>query len=263
VQASEPTAATAAPPAGPSRSARPGIEPRGPAAYVAELLGTFALVFFIVTVICVSAGLGFTDYAVIGLVHLLVLMLLINSLGAASGAHFNPAVTVALTAARKINPADAVIYVLVQLAGGTLCALLAKALLTDEGRGVDYGAIVISESFLQRKPLAGLVIEFIATFFLMWAIMAMAVDETTNPDWAGLVIGGTLGLAVLVFAPLTGAGLNPARSFGPALASGEWADFWVYVVGPVLGAVAAALAYGALRLRPDRETGYRPVDKLP
>src|SRR2546423_13044919 len=118
------TAATA-------RPAAPPIEERGVAAYVAEFVGTFMLVLFVALIVIANSrdGLGFTDWAVIGLVHLLVLMLLVNALGGTSGAHFNPAVTATLTALRKIRPDDAAIYVILQLAGGVAGALVAKAVL--------------------------------------------------------------------------------------------------------------------------------------
>ena len=241
------------------------IEERGTPAYVAEFLGTFLLVLFVCSVVSVNSegGLQFTDFAVIGLVHVFVLALLVYSLGSTSGAHFNPAVTVALTALRKITPLDALIYLLVQLAGAVAGALVTKVLLNDEGRAVDYGATLVSEKFLQGKPLGALLVEAIGTFVLMWAIMTFAVNPRGERVLAGLGIGMTLGFAVMVFAPLDGAGFNPARSFGPAIVSGEFADFWVYVVGPALGALAAAVAYVFLVLEPHEREGLRPIDTLP
>jgi MIP family channel proteins len=241
------------------------IEERGTPAYVAEFLGTFLLVLFVCSVVSVNSagGLGFTDFAVIGLVHLAVLSLLIYSLGHTSGAHFNPAVTAALTALRKITPLDALIYVLVQLAGAVAAALVTKVLLTDEGDAVNYGATTISEKFLQGKPLGGVLVEVIGTFVLMWAIMTFAVNPRGLRDWAGLGIGLALALPVMVFAPLDGGSFNPARSFGPAIVSGEFADFWVYVVGPVIGAVLAAFTYVYLILEPERRAGKAPIETLP
>jgi MIP family channel proteins len=241
------------------------IEERGTPAYVAEFLGTFLLVFFICSVLSINSagGLGFTDWAVIGLVHLAVLAVLVYSLGHVSGAHFNPAVTVALTALRKITPLDALIYVLVQLAGAVAAALVTKVLLTDEGDAVNYGATTISEKFLQGKPLGGVLIEVIGTFVLMWAIMTFAVNPRGLRDWAGLGIGLALALPVMVFGPVDGGSFNPARSFGPAIVSGEFSDFWVYVVGPVIGAVLAAFAYVYLVLEPEDRMARAPIDTLP
>ena len=240
------------------------MEPRGPAAYAAEFIGTLFLVFFITAVLTVSVGLGYNDFAVIGLLHAFVLMMLIQTLGGTSGGHFNPAVTTALAALRKISAADAVTYICLQISGGILGAGLTRLLFLDEGKGGHYGATTISDKILQGKPLPGLVCEVIGTFVLMWAIMGVAVNERGARDWAGFVIGATLGFAVMVFGPVTGAGFNPARSIGPAIVSfhGAWSDFWIYIVGPVVGALLAAFAYRAIVLDPQDREGVRPVDKL-
>jgi MIP family channel proteins len=229
------------------------IEPRGTAAYVAELLGTFMLVLFVCMIVIVNSrdGLGFTDWAVIGLVHAFVLMLLVNALGGTSGAHFNPAVTASLTALRKITPADALIYVILQLAGAVAAALVAKALLTDEGAFVNYGAVGVSPKI---TDFGGFICELIGTFTLMWAIMAAAVNPRAPRAWAGFMIGAALGLGVMTFGALTGGGFNPARAFGPAIVSGEFGGagtfILVYVIGPIVGAFLAGIGYTALVLRP-------------
>jgi glycerol uptake facilitator protein len=246
------------------------VEDRGAAAYIAEFLGTFILVSFITLALSVyngEGGLGYTDFAVVGLLHLFVLAMLIYTLGGASGAHFNPAVTVALTAVRKIGAVDGAIYILLQLAGGIAGALVCKLLLLDEGRGVNYGAVGISEQFLNGKTLAGALAEVMGTFVLMWAIMGAAVNPRAVREWAGVIVGGTLAFAVFVFGPLTGAGFNPARAFGPALVAHEFGGagkFLVaYVAAPLVGALLAAFAYRALVLDPqDRGPGVRPIDKL-
>jgi len=251
-------------PVEPGPSARPAVEERGVPAYVAEFLGTFLLVLFICTIVSVHSarGLGITDFAVIGLVHVFVLSFLIYTLGGTSGAHFNPAVTAALAALRKISPADALIYVLVQLAGGVAGALVCKLILLDEGRAGSYGATTVSEQFLQGRALPGLLVEALGAFVLMWAIMGTAVNPRGEKAWAGLVIGGTLGFAVMVFAPLTGAGFNPARTFGPAIVGNEFADFWIYVVGPLAGMLLAAFGYRYLVIEPQDKLERRPIDTL-
>ena len=242
------------------------MEPRGTGAFAGEFVGTFMLVFFITAMLSVASGLGYGDFAVIGLVHAFVLALLIYSLGGTSGAHFNPAVTVTLTALRRIRPPDAAVYIVMQLLGGLAGAFVCKLLLDDEGKAINYGATVVSERFLQGDILPGLVVEAIGSFALMWAIMAMAVNPRGDSNMAGLIVGATLGFGVMVLAPLTGAGFNPARSFGPALVSGEWggfADFVVpYVIGPVLGMILAAIAYSAIVLAPRDLPAQRPVDDL-
>jgi MIP family channel proteins len=248
------------------------MQDRGPAAYFGEFIGTFALVFFITAAISLyiappdpQTGVQpFIDFSVIGLVHVFVLFFLIQTLAVVSGAHFNPAVTVALAAIRQIKPIDAAIYVVVQLIGAVAGALLTKALLLDEGRGVDYGTPSVTAR-IDEAAFAGTVVELIGTFFLVWAIVGVAVSPRGLKDWAGFAIGATLGMAVMVLAPLTGAGLNPARSFGPALVSNGWNGggkfVLVYVVGPVIGAALAALVYQFLYIAPGKKEpgGMEPV----
>jgi MIP family channel proteins len=232
-----------------------GIAPLGrPTAYAAELGGTFALVLFIVLVLTAAAspqfGLG-RDLAVIGLVHAFALLLLITALGAVCGGHFNPAVTIGMLSTRRIALADACAYIVMQLAGAVLAVLLVKALMNTSATAAHFGAPKVSASFLDGSAVKGLVAEAIGAFFLMWAIMGIAVNPRADRRWAPLVIGATLGLAVMCTAPLTGAGLNPARAFGPALfggfgPAGDW--LLTFVCGPVVGTVLAANLYTLLVL---------------
>jgi MIP family channel proteins len=243
------------------------VEDRGAAAYVAEFLGTMMLVFFIGMVLALQskAGLGYSDFAVIGLVHFFVLSMLVYVYGGTSGAHFNPAVSIALAAIKKISPVDALIYILLQLAGAIAAALMVKVLLHSQGAATSYGATSLNPKFV-TKNLAGLLAEAIGTFALMTAIMGTAVNPRGEKGWAGFVIGGTLGVSVMIMGPLTGAGFNPARSFGPALVSGHWGSFGAYalpyVVGPILGALVAAFSYKLIVLDPADRVGARPVDSL-
>jgi len=247
------------------------VQDRGPAAYIAEFIGTLLLVFFITAVVSLYVVKAsqqnpnpFIDFSVIGLVHTFVLFGLIQTLAVISGAHFNPAVTAAMTVLREIKPIDAAIYIVAQLAGGVAGALLTKALLLDEGKGVHYGATLVSAR-LSGDILPGMVVEGIGAFFLVWVIVGVAVNPEAMKDWAALAIGAALGMAVMVGAPLTGAGFNPARSFGPAIVSGTWggADHFllVYVAGPVIGGVLAALVYFNLVIAPGKRGlgGMEPV----
>ncbi|MGI8945727.1 MAG: MIP/aquaporin family protein [Thermoleophilaceae bacterium] len=233
---------------------------RGAAAYLAEFVGTFALVFFItaaVSVYVVAEG-EFVDYSVIGLVHVFVLFMLIQTLAVVSGAHFNPAVTVALTALRQIQPLDAAIYVVSQLAGGIAAALVTKALFTEfpNAEAVNYGAPATTDVIGERIGL-GMLAEGIGTFFLVWVIVGVAVNPRAAKEWAALAIGATLGLGVFVMAPLTGASFNPARAFGPALVSGEFGgakDFvLVYTLAPAIGGLLAAIIYFNIFIAPGRK----------
>ena len=142
--------------------------------------------------------------------------MLIQTLAVVSGAHFNPAVTVAMTALRQIKAPDAGIYILAQLAGGRgRRPGLTKLILVDEGASENYGATDGLAAARGRRPSRAWSCEALGTFFLLWAIIGVAVNPRATKDWAALAIGAALGMGVMVFAPLTGAGFNPARAFGP------------------------------------------------
>jgi len=247
------------------------VQDRGPAAYIAEFVGTLLLVFFITAVVSVYIGgptpanpNPFLDFSVIGLVHAFLLFGLIQTLAVVSGAHFNPAVTVVMTALRQIKPPDAAIYIVAQLAGAVGGAGLTKLLLVDEGEFSNYGATTVGDR-LSGDILPGMVAEALGTFFLVWVIVGVAVNPRATKEWAALAIGAALGMAVMVMGPLTGASFNPARSFGPAIVSGEWGgagDFLVvYVIGPVLGALVAGFLYWGVFIAPGKRGagGAQPV----
>jgi MIP family channel proteins len=182
-----------------------------------------------------------SDFAVVGLVHAFLLFGLVVMFGVVSGGHFNPAITLGAAAIRRINPIDAAIYLLAQLSGGVLGALLAKALLTDEGRATHYGAASVSP--LLGNNFDGAIIEALGTFLLVLVVLAAVYSKKSFKDWAPLAIGTTLGFIVMVGGPLTGGSFNPARWFGPALVANEWGDVWPYVVGPIVGSLLAAVVY--------------------
>ena len=222
------------------------MQQRGLAAYLAELIGTFLLVFFIASVVILFVATGSnpqfgTDFAVVGLVHAFLLFGLIVMFGVASGGHFNPAVTLAAAAIKRIAPIDAVIYMLAQLSGGVLGALLAKGLLVDEGRAVNYGAAEVSS--MLAGNFQGMIVEAIGTFCLVLVILAAVYSKKSVKDWAPLAIGTTLGFIVMVGGPLTGGAFNPARWFGPALVSNDWGGVWPYLLGPIVGSLLAAVVY--------------------
>lgn len=222
------------------------MQDRGLAAYIAELVGTLILVFAIGTVVTLYVATSATaqtgsDFAVVGLVHGIVLFMLIAVFGGVSGGHFNPAVTFAAALLKRIDPIDAVVYILAQLSGGVLGALLVKGILLDEGRAGHYGAAAISP--LLGGNFAGMLVEGIGTFMLVLAVCGVAFNSRARQEWAPLSIGLTLGMAVMILGPLTGASLNPARWFGPALIGNTFSGTWPYIVGPLLGALVAALLY--------------------
>jgi MIP family channel proteins len=222
------------------------VQDRGLAAYIAELVGTFLLVFFITSVVVLFVSTGNqaqfgSDFAVVGLVHALLLFGLIVMFGVVSGGHFNPAVTIAAAAIRRIDPLDAVVYILAQLSGGVLGALLCKGLLEDEGRATNYGAAEVSG--LLGGNFQGAIVEALGTFCLVLVILAAVFSVKSAKDWAPLAIGTTLGFVVMVIGPLSGGAVNPARWFGPALVANEFADVWPYLIGPLVGALAAAAIF--------------------
>jgi MIP family channel proteins len=249
------------------------VQDRGPAAYIAEFVGTTLLVFFITAAVSLFVTQAspqnpapFIDWSVIGLVHIFVLFVLIQTLALVCGAHFNPAITVAMTALKQIKPPDAGIYILAQLSGAVAGALLTKALLTDfpNADTVHFGATVVGDR-LNGKTGLGMLGEGLGTFILVWAVIGVAVNPRAAKDWAALAIGGALGLAVMCVGPLTGAGLNPARSFGPALVAHEFDGagkfLLVYVLAPVLGALIAAFLYERVLMVPGA-TGEKPMEPV-
>ena len=207
----------------------------------AEAIAAFALVFAGGGAIVTDAESGGSLGTVgIALVFGLVIMVMVYATGHLSGAHINPAVTVAFTLTRHFPPADAAAYIGAQLAGAAAGALLLLAVWTDAP--ADLGATVPSIA-----AGSALVYEVVLSAFLMFVIMAVATDTRAVGAAAAIAIGGTVGLDALFGGPVTGASMNPARSFGPALASGEWSDFWIYVAGPLAGAAVGALAYQLVR----------------
>jgi MIP family channel proteins len=161
--------------------------------------------------------------------------------GVVSGGHFNPAVTLAAWVIKRISSLDALIYMLAQLSGGVLGALLCKGLLLDEGRATHYGAAQVSG--LLGGNAQGAIIEAIGVFCLVLVILAAVYSKKSVKDWAPLAIGTTLGFIVMVGGPLDGGSFNPARWFGPALVGNEWGGVWPYIVGPIVGSLLAAAVF--------------------
>ncbi len=222
------------------------MQERGLAAYLAELIGTFLLVFFITSAVVLFVATGNqaqfgSDFAVIGLVHAFLLFGLIVMFGVVSGGHFNPAVTLAAAAIKRISPIDAAIYILAQLSGGVLGALLTKGLLLDEGRATHYGAAQVSG--LLSGNFAGAVVEAVGTFCLVLVILVAVFSKKSFKEWAPLAIGTTLGFIVMVGGPLDGGSFNPARWFGPALVGNSFGGTWPYLIGPIVGSLLAAAVF--------------------
>lgn len=207
-------------------------------ALIAEIAGTFMFFFVGIGAAVQAGGQGAAGLIVVALAHGVVLAVLVSALGAVSGAHFNPAVTFGVWLAGQIPGRRALSYVLAQLIGGLLAALAVRALLPASLAG-NVGLPTVADGL---DPIAALAIEAILTLVLLVAVFGTAIDPR-GPKVGGLAIGFAVAADILMGGPLTGGAMNPARWFGPAAVTGVWDLSYVWVVGPLLGAAAAALAY--------------------
>jgi MIP family channel proteins len=213
--------------------------------FVAEFIGTFALVFVGGASIISASGMqGGAPLLQVALAHGLILALMVSALMRISG-HFNPAVTIGFLVTRRIEPTMAALYVVAQLIGAMAAAYALKGLFPGELFNATHGggqSINIDVSFTQAFFL-----EAIATFFLVFVIFGTAVDER-GPKVGGFAIGLTVAANILAIGPLTGASMNPARSFGPAVATGIYTAQVIYWAAPIIGAIVAAVLYDQLFL---------------
>lgn len=215
---------------------RPSVAP-----YVAEGIGTFALVFAGPGAAAVNAASnGGVSGVGVGLSFGLIVMAMIYATGHISGCHINPAVTLAFLALRRISRRRALGYVAVQLGSAVLASLAIIAIVGDAG---EAGATTPHIN----GTVAALSSEAILTFFLVFTVFAVATDARAQGAFAAIAIGGYVAFAATGWGPVANASMNPARSFGPAVAANVWADHWVYWVGPILGAFIAAAVYELLR----------------
>ncbi len=203
----------------------------------AEFIGAFALIFIGAGAIIQTGG---GNLIAIAVAHGLAIALLLSSLGHISGGFFNPALTIGLWATRRLDTVTAVAYIIAQLLGAVAAALALVLLFPEALRD----AVALGTPLLGRGTdfAQGVILEAIATFFLMLAVFGTALDPR-GPKLGGFGIGLILTMGILAIGTLTGAAMNPARTFGPALVGGEWADHLVYWIGPIIGAVVAALVY--------------------
>jgi aquaporin NIP len=219
--------------------ARPSLARR----CLAEALATFALVFAGCGAIVVDSERGGSLGAVgVAAAFGLVIMAMIYATGHLSGAHVNPSVTVAFSVARQFPVRDALAYVPAQLAGAIAAALLLGVVWS--GQPAELGATHPAEGI---SAGAALTYEVALTAILMFVIMAVATDTRAVGAAAAIAIGGTVALGSLFGGGVSGASMNPARSLGPALAASSWADLWIYLVGPVVGALVGATLYQVVR----------------
>jgi aquaporin NIP len=208
----------------------------------AEFVGTFALVFAGAVAIMVDAKTQALGHVGVAVTFGLVIMAMIYAVGHVSGAHFNPAVTFAFALTRHFPWARALGYWWAQLLGALVAAALLRGSLGDIAHvGATLPSGSEGQSFLW---------ELVLTFFLMFVIMAVATDTRAVGEAAAIAVGGTVGFDAMFGGPISGASMNPARSTGPAIVSGDLHALWIYMVAPVLGAALGALAYQLVRGEP-------------
>jgi aquaporin Z len=221
--------------------------------FAAEFIGTFALVFVGGAAIMIAKDTGSSSGLIsIALAHGLILAVMVSALMRISG-HFNPAVTIGFLATRRIEPVMAGVYIMAQLIGAIVAAYVLKwtfpFTLFEATRG---GGQAVA---LQVTGGQAFLLEFIATFFLVLVVFGTAVDPKA-PKLGGMAIGLVVAADILAIGPSTGGSMNPARSFGPAIAAGYYEAQLIYWAAPILGGIVAALLYDFLFLRREEE----PVD---
>ena len=210
----------------------------------AEAIGTFILVFTGTGAVVFGDISGQVTPLGIGLVFGLVVMALVYTLGDISGAHINPAVTLGFWASGQFKAKQVVPYILSQCSGALLASLLLRALFSNRA---NMGATLPIEIEGERLVFQCLILETILTFILMFVILNVATGAKEKGIVVGIVVGGVIALEAIFAGPISGASMNPARSLGPAVASLNFTAFWIYLVGPALGALLAVPAWRWIR----------------
>jgi MIP family channel proteins len=231
---------------------------------LAEFIGTFAFVFIGAgAAAVVGDGVGLPGIAAIAFAHGLTIMAFAFAYGSVSGAHMNPAVTVGVLAAGAMRAGDAAAYIVSQLLGGIVGALLLGAMLGGAATGLGTPALAhnlaVGATALTITPAAGFVIEAMLAFFLVTVVLGTAVAGRAG-SLAPLAIGMTVTLNIMMGGPLTGAAFNPARALGPMVATGNFTHVWLYMAAPIVGAIVAAILHtGLTRLAEDRPRVAAPA----
>jgi len=234
---------------------------------IAEAIGTFSLIFFGAGSILLAATQGFGDggtLVMVALAHGLAIGLLVAAAGHISGGHYNPAITIALFLGGKIGLLKSIGYVAVQLIGAVIAAMILKEMFDDSV--ANFASSVPAVNYDEAGGAAdgiifgranALWLEIIMSFFLVYVVCGTAIDSRGPHAIASLAIGLTITMDILVGGPLTGAAMNPARHFGPALVEGEWKDTWIYWVGPIIGGVLASIVQNYILI--PRRVGFPDV----
>jgi aquaporin-4 len=226
-----------------------------PRAWLAEAIATFGLVFFgpLSVILAVSAfGEELTTQSVlfIALGHGGAIALMVYAFGHVSGAHINPAVTIPMIITKKISITDGIAYIIFQLIGAVAAAATLWAILPELGAKVNFATQGGPSALINNSVSSAFAIEAILTFFLVLVIFMTALHKKASPGLHGLSIGGMVFLIHLVAVPLTGASVNPARTFGPALISGFWEFHWLYWAAPILGGIIAGVLMNYIYVKP-------------
>jgi MIP family channel proteins len=234
---------------------------------LAEFVGTFAFVFIGAgAAAVVGTGAGLNGIGAIAFAHGLTIMVFAFAYGGLSGAHFNPAVTVGVLAARAMSVGEAVGYIISQLVGGVVAALLLRAVLggvaTGLGRPELAQHVALGATTLTITPEAGFVIEAVLAFILVIVVLTTAVSRSAG-NFAPIAIGMAVALNIMMAGSLTGANFNPAISLGPMVATNNFTDAWLYVIAPIVGALVAAVVHKAVKLLAEDGTEVAPRATAP
>ena len=210
--------------------------------YVAELIGTYALVFAGTGAIIINEQTGALGHFGVAATFGLIVLAMIYAFGDLSGAHLNPAVTIGFVVAKRFPLKEAAPYIVAQLGGAVLASLTLRFLFPENA--------TLGATFPSGSELQSFILEALLTYFLMLVILQVAHGSKEVGVMAGIAIGAVVGLEALFAGPISGASMNPARSIAPALVSGELRALWIYIVAPVLGALLATVTWSWLRESP-------------
>ena len=216
--------------------------------YMAEFVGTFALVFIAAGSVCADFYLRQAGGQGLGLLGIsiafgIVVIAVIYATSYVSGSHVNPAVTVSFWITKRMEPNTAIMYILSQIAGASLAGLALKTLFPDAAKTVYLGTCVLAPGVSIAR---GVLMEFIISFLLIFTIYGTLVDKRASAGFAGIAVGLVVLFGAMIGGTISGGAMNPARVFGPALASGQFTHHYVWWLGPILGGIAAGFVYDKL-----------------
>ena len=219
----------------------------------AEFIATFIMIFAGCGAIVIETLTGALGHAGVALTWGFVVVALIYTFGHISGAHMNPAVSIAFTVMKEFDKKELTFYILAQVLGASIAAFVLYALFIGEVKNMSELAY-LGSTLPRGTQIQAFIMEFILTFILMLVICGSAVHGKAIKSFAGLAIGLTVGLEAMFAGPITMASMNPARSFGPAIVSGNVTDLWLYIVSTILGAISAVFVYKIMQEKEEIES---------